>query len=104
MEILDSQLVKEASKEQLVTMAKLVKECLNVEHEDRPTMKEVAVKLEGLKKHPLVKQNYIQTTDIIDQDLYPVPSNGNNEYAGSSEFYGQNSMQMHLISEMNHPR
>uniref|UniRef100_A0A803MHE6 Protein kinase domain-containing protein n=1 Tax=Chenopodium quinoa TaxID=63459 RepID=A0A803MHE6_CHEQI len=107
MEILDSQLVKEASKEQLVTMAKLVKECLNIEREDRPTMKEVAVKLEGLKKqykHQLVKQNYIQTTDIIDQDLYPVPSNGNNEYAGSSEFYGQYSMQMDLISEMNRPR
>ncbi|KMT11758.1 hypothetical protein BVRB_5g104620 [Beta vulgaris subsp. vulgaris] len=105
MEILDPQLVREASEEQLVTMAKLVKKCLNIKGEDRPSMKEVALELEGLKKqnrHPWAEQKYEETTGLIGQhDLYPVPSNGD---PGSKELSRQNPMQMDIVTEMNNPR
>ncbi|KNA06312.1 hypothetical protein SOVF_182250, partial [Spinacia oleracea] len=82
MDILDPQLVREASEEQLVTMAKLVKKCLNVHGEDRPSMKEVSLELEGLKKqnrHPWTDQNQGEdTSNLMDQkDLYPLPLNTN---------------------------
>ncbi|KMT09685.1 hypothetical protein BVRB_6g131350 [Beta vulgaris subsp. vulgaris] len=105
MEILDPQLVREASEVQLVTMANLVRKCLNVRGEDRPTMKEVALELEGLKKqsrHPWGEQNYEETTGLMGQhDLYPVSSNGN---PSTGEFSGQYSVQMDIITEMNRPR
>ncbi|KAL2907029.1 Wall-associated receptor kinase 5 [Bienertia sinuspersici] len=78
MEILDPQLVREASEEQLVTMAKLVKKCLNIRSEDRPTMKEIALELDGLKKqnrHPWGEPSNQESTGLMGQhDLYPVPS------------------------------
>lgn len=46
--ILDSQLVAEATKEQLTSIAKLVVRCLSLQGNDRPTMKEVAMDLEKL--------------------------------------------------------
>ncbi|CAO2831081.1 unnamed protein product [Amaranthus hypochondriacus] len=102
MEILDPQLVREASKDQLVTMAKLVKECLNVKGEDRPTMKEVALELEAFKKqnrHPWSNQNNEEAINIKDeQDLYSIPSRNTMEYSR------QYSMEVSLISDMNHPR
>ncbi|XP_019105397.3 wall-associated receptor kinase 17, partial [Beta vulgaris subsp. vulgaris] len=105
MEILDPQLVREASEVQLATMANLVRKCLNVRGEDRPTMKEVALELEGLKKqsrHPWGEQNYEETTGLMGQhDLYPVSSNGN---PSTGEFSGQYSVQMDIITEMNRPR
>ncbi|KAL2906970.1 Wall-associated receptor kinase 2 [Bienertia sinuspersici] len=45
MEIIDPQLVNEASKEKLASMANLVTKCLNVKGEDRPTMREVHIPL-----------------------------------------------------------
>ncbi|XP_074275218.1 wall-associated receptor kinase 5-like [Silene latifolia] len=49
LEIIDAELANEATEEQLLDMAKLVKNCLNVKGEDRPTMKEVAIALEELR-------------------------------------------------------
>ncbi|XP_021849579.2 wall-associated receptor kinase 5-like [Spinacia oleracea] len=48
--ILDSQLVMEATKEQLISISKLVERCLSVEGNERPTMKEVAMELGDLWK------------------------------------------------------
>ncbi|KAM7518810.1 hypothetical protein LguiB_017772 [Lonicera macranthoides] len=45
-EILDDLLVKEANIEQLNEVSMLIKRCLRVNGEERPTMKEVVVKLE----------------------------------------------------------
>uniref|UniRef100_A0A803NDX1 Uncharacterized protein n=1 Tax=Chenopodium quinoa TaxID=63459 RepID=A0A803NDX1_CHEQI len=54
--ILDSQLIMEATKEQLISISKLVIRCLSIKGEERPTMKEVAMDLGELWK---------QTTYII---------------------------------------
>ena len=48
-EILDAHVLKEASQEDIVTVAKLTNRCLNLNGKKRPTMKEVAVVLAGIK-------------------------------------------------------
>jgi serine/threonine protein kinase len=48
-EILDRRVVYEGNAEQLMEVAMLVKRCLRLKGEERPTMKEVAIELEGLK-------------------------------------------------------
>nr|GMD51049.1 putative wall-associated receptor kinase-like 16 [Ipomoea batatas] len=53
--IVDGNIVCEGNTEELQEVALLAKRCLNVKGEDRPTMKEVAVELSGLRratKHP----------------------------------------------------
>ncbi|KAG6392505.1 hypothetical protein SASPL_146727 [Salvia splendens] len=47
-EILDENIVGLENMEQISVVSKLAKECLNVRGEDRPSMKEVAMELEGL--------------------------------------------------------
>ena len=42
--------MKEAKAKQLKEVANLTKRCLRLKGEDRPTMKEVATELEGLRK------------------------------------------------------
>ncbi|KAI3474224.1 hypothetical protein Pfo_029012 [Paulownia fortunei] len=49
-QILEPRVVREGSLEQLQAIAELVKRCLQLNGEDRPTMKEVAMELEGLRK------------------------------------------------------
>ena len=59
-EILDQQMLNEGNVEQLNEVAMLAKRCLKLKGEERPTLKEVAMELEGLKamtKHPWVKGN-----------------------------------------------
>uniref|UniRef100_A0A803KWP7 Uncharacterized protein n=2 Tax=Chenopodium quinoa TaxID=63459 RepID=A0A803KWP7_CHEQI len=111
MEILDPQLVREANEEQLITMANLAMKCLYVVGEDRPTMKEVALELEGLRsqnRHPWADQSHQdETSNLTNQnDLYPMPSNANyNGNPSTGEFTtGQYTMQIDMINEMNHPR
>ena len=102
MEILDPQLVREASEDQLIKLAKLVKKCLNVRGEDRLTMKEVVLELEGFKNpntYSWFNQNNQEAINFIgEQDLYNVPSS-------TTMGYSQNySMEISLITDMNHPR
>ncbi|XP_030941582.1 putative wall-associated receptor kinase-like 16 [Quercus lobata] len=49
-EILEKHIAKEGKAEQLMEVANLAKRCLRLKGEDRPTMKEVAIELEGLRK------------------------------------------------------
>ena len=49
-EVLEKHLAKEENVEQLKEAANLAKMCLRLKGEDRPTMKEVATKLEYLRK------------------------------------------------------
>ncbi|KAL0375360.1 UNVERIFIED_CONTAM: Wall-associated receptor kinase [Sesamum radiatum] len=58
-QILEPRVVREGSLEQLQATAQLIKRCLHLNGEDRPTMKEVAMELEGLRKftkHPWAQQ------------------------------------------------
>ncbi|KAM7514802.1 hypothetical protein LguiA_004385 [Lonicera macranthoides] len=60
-EILDAKLVKEANIKQLKEVAMLVTRCLTVKGEERPTMKEIASELEGIRvtnKHSWTTSNF----------------------------------------------
>ncbi|XP_024978158.1 wall-associated receptor kinase-like 1 [Cynara cardunculus var. scolymus] len=49
MSIFDAMLVKEGSRDELLAMANLAMRCLNFNGKYRPTMKEVAIELEGMR-------------------------------------------------------
>jgi len=97
-QIVEPRLLREGTLEQLQSVAELVKRCLNLLGDERPTMREVAMELEGLRKfttHPWVpQQTHEESTTLIlevDQsDLYDVPlmpysSNEWESYSGTTE-------------------
>ncbi|KAG1363286.1 wall-associated receptor kinase 2-like [Cocos nucifera] len=58
--ILEDRVADEGSPELLAAVAELAKRCLSLMREERPTMKEVAMELEGLRRfhqHPWIKEN-----------------------------------------------
>ncbi|XP_048436239.1 putative wall-associated receptor kinase-like 16 [Pyrus x bretschneideri] len=60
LQVLDDCIVTEANVEQLKEVSNLAKRCLRVKGEERPTMMEVAMELEGLRRmvmHPWVNDN-----------------------------------------------
>jgi serine/threonine protein kinase len=50
--IIDSQVLKEGKKEEIIAVANLAKGCLNSNRRNRPTMKEVAMELEAVQIAP----------------------------------------------------
>lgn len=100
--IIEPQITKEATEEQLFAIAKLVERCLSVKGEDRPSMKVVAGELEGLKKH--VKNPKLEQSNIKNHGLtselgcpYDVPSK-------DQDSSRQHTLERHLIIEMSCPR
>ncbi|KAI3893260.1 hypothetical protein MKX03_019095 [Papaver bracteatum] len=92
-EILEARVATEGKREQVLAVAMLAKRCLNLRGEDRPTMKQVAIELESLRKselsstHPSMQDHYLkhnaeQTNSVPEKtnsvpestDLYTVPS------------------------------
>ncbi|KAG6657229.1 wall-associated receptor kinase-like 22 [Carya illinoinensis] len=65
--ILDSQVLKEAEKEKIITVANLTKRCLNLKGRKRPTMREVAMELEVIQmsqRASNLKQKYGEIEDV----------------------------------------
>ncbi|KAM7532005.1 hypothetical protein LguiB_035415 [Lonicera macranthoides] len=109
-QILEPRVVREGTLEQLQTTAELVKKCLNLNGEDRPTMKEVAMKLEGLRKftkHPWKSQHagHEETASLVSEgeqsDLYTIPIS---PYTNDGDTSGQYSLDSRLIYPVNSPR
>ncbi|XAR55804.1 Non-specific serine/threonine protein kinase, partial [Bertholletia excelsa] len=108
-QILEPRLVREGTLEQLQAAAELVRRCLRIAGEDRPTMKEVAIELESLRKftkHPWVnQQNQGESVGFLSgeqSDLHTVPISS---FANTSA--GEISMQYSIDSNMiplNKPR
>ncbi|KAF8410189.1 hypothetical protein HHK36_002711 [Tetracentron sinense] len=66
-EILEERVVQEGSQEQILEIAELAKRCVRLNGDERPTMKEVAMEVEGLwrlGKHPWVQQDP-QETELL---------------------------------------
>lgn len=57
-DIVDVRFMKEGSKDQIVAVANLAKRCLDLNGKRRPTMKEVAMELEGTQK--AVKASHVE--------------------------------------------
>ncbi|XAR55805.1 Non-specific serine/threonine protein kinase, partial [Bertholletia excelsa] len=108
-QILEPRLVREGALEQLQVAAELVRRCLRIAGEERPTMKEVAIELERLRKftkHPWVnQQNQGESVGLLSgeqSDLHTVPISS---FANTSA--GEISMQYSIDSNMiptNKPR
>ncbi|GKB13655.1 hypothetical protein Tco_0847578 [Tanacetum coccineum] len=84
----------------------MVKRCLSLQSHDRPTMKEVAMELDGLRKlttHPWIPQTSQETRSLVleveQSDLYDAPliSYGPNEW---DSYTGSGNM----VFEENEPR
>ncbi|KAI5663400.1 hypothetical protein M9H77_22723 [Catharanthus roseus] len=112
-QILEPRVVREGALEQLQATAELVKKCLQINGEDRPKMKEVAMELEELRKftktHPWAHQHADEETEglMTDQyeqsDLYTVPISTYNTNA--SHLSGQYSLDSsQLTFQANSPR
>ncbi|KAG6716984.1 hypothetical protein I3842_04G075700 [Carya illinoinensis] len=53
-DILDNQVLKEAEKEKVIAVANLAKRCLNLNRNERPSMREVAMELEANQMSPKI--------------------------------------------------
>ncbi|KAM7514798.1 hypothetical protein LguiA_004381 [Lonicera macranthoides] len=89
-EILDDRMVKEGNFDQLNEVATLVKRCLRVKGEERPTMREVSMELEGLRmmgKHPWVEKelNAEESEHLLNQ---VVPSDSYKGFLGGDSSTG----------------
>ncbi|KAG8499380.1 hypothetical protein CXB51_005976 [Gossypium anomalum] len=68
--IIDHQVLVEGSTTQIKEVAMLANRCLRVRGEERPSMKEVAMELEGLRsnpKHPWVKDESKETENLLSE-------------------------------------
>ncbi|GFQ06886.1 wall-associated receptor kinase-like 8 [Phtheirospermum japonicum] len=75
-EILDPRVLREGSKEEIEVVAELSRRCLHLNGKKRPTMKEVAVELEGIQ---MMKEGSVYAyqngkrenhTIVVDHDSY----------------------------------
>ncbi|XP_060168869.1 wall-associated receptor kinase 2-like [Lycium barbarum] len=109
--ILETQVLREGSFEQCQGVAELAKRCLRLTSEERPTMKEVALELEGLRK--FTKHPWSQTQESQDEetlgliteqtsDLYA--NNITNDFIPSGEFSGQQSLDSRMMLHNHSPR
>ncbi|KAF8404142.1 hypothetical protein HHK36_009022 [Tetracentron sinense] len=73
-DILDARVVTEGGKEELIAVSNLAKRCLNLNGKKRPTMKEVAMDLEGMRMYQgnlPVQQNHQQVECYITETSGP---------------------------------
>lgn len=112
-QVLEPRVVREGALEQLQAIAELVKRCLQLSSEDRPTMKEVSMELEGLRKftnrHPWAHHDDQEIERLISaenepSDLYTVPIGPYS--SGASDLFGQYSIDnsTQLMFPANSPR
>lgn len=107
--ILDPRVLRERSFAQLHAVAELVKSYLRLDGEDRPTMKEVALELERLRKyivHPWSQQENPEESEGVDfitekSDLYQVSINPD---FSTGEYSGQYTLDSRKIHAINTPR
>lgn len=93
--------MREGTVEQLKALAQLVKRCLNLNGDERPTMKEVAIELEGLNKlskHPWLNDqaDHEEATSLIkketqDTDLYSIELSSYGNHGKISEQFSSSS-------------
>ncbi|KAJ4723283.1 putative Kinase [Melia azedarach] len=78
-EVLDSRVLKEGDREEIIIFAKLAQRCLNLNGRKRPTMREVATELMRIRGDSIVPLNFEEITDCEDGDIV-----GHNLETGSS--------------------
>lgn len=105
-ELLETEIVNGGHAEKVHAVAQLAKRCLCITSEPRPSMKEVAAELEGLRgfqKHAWVKTSNGKTGSLSsehDMDLYAISSSSYSTGAATSYYRLKNDMEQ----SMNIPR
>ncbi|KAL5577774.1 hypothetical protein UlMin_019473 [Ulmus minor] len=103
LQLIDDAIVDETDMEAIKEVANLTKRCLSLKGEDRPTMKEVAMELEGLRvtrKHQWGKDGHLLQSEEIEYLLGPpsIPYALDSESGSSSiTAAGYDSTQSQLI-------
>ncbi|WOG96032.1 hypothetical protein DCAR_0415362 [Daucus carota subsp. sativus] len=103
-QIIEPRLLKEGTLDQLQKASKLVKRCLNLSGEERPTMKEVTMEIEGLRKlakHPWANQHGDEdTTSLLGHtenqhsDLYEIQPSSYHNIVKDSEPYSSSTISL----------
>lgn len=110
-QVLETQVLREGSFEQCQGVAELTKRCLRLTGEERPTMKEVAMELEGLRrftKHPWAQTQQCQDEEthglMTEQtsDLYAI--NMTTNFMASGDFSGKQSLDSRMMLQIRSPR
>ncbi|KAM0935338.1 putative protein kinase RLK-Pelle-WAK family [Dioscorea sansibarensis] len=89
---LDKETIEEAGIMQLIAVARLAEKCLNVKGEERPTMREVAVELEALRR--LMNQHFVQEGKV-----HQTSTSTSLTISDTATQDSMKSMESHLLSE-----
>ncbi|XP_051131621.1 wall-associated receptor kinase 2-like [Andrographis paniculata] len=107
-QIVQPRILREGSTEQINAAGKLVKRCLKLSGEERPTMKEVSMELENLRKYKLHFRKQLENPSenmrftAKQADLHPVSVDPG---FNTGDFSGQYSLDStHFFPEINTPR
>ena len=99
-EILEKHVAKEGKAEQLKEVANLAKRCLQLKGEDRPTMKEVATKLEGLRKMEMHSWVNVDSNSEETKFLLGETSDSYKYNASNKSTNGYDSVRDHVILDL----
>ena len=96
--------MKEAKAKQLKEVANLTKRCLRLKGEDRPTMKEVATKLEGLRKVEM--HSWVNVDSNLEETKFlPGETSDSYKYNASNKSTNvYNSVRDHVIFDLDDGR
>ncbi|THF94127.1 hypothetical protein TEA_011709 [Camellia sinensis var. sinensis] len=81
-EIVDEQVINDAKADQLEEVAILTKRCLRVKGDERPTMKEVAMELEGLRM--MEKNSWLNGKKNLEETQYLLGDQLSDAYSGGT--------------------
>ncbi|CAL5443084.1 unnamed protein product [Camellia sinensis] len=98
-EIVDEQVMNVAKADQLKEVAILAKRCLRVKGDERPTMKEVAVELEGLRI--MEKHSWVNDNKNLEETQYLLGDQLSDAYgigSSRSDSVAYDSLANHIIS------
>ncbi|KAJ8535684.1 hypothetical protein K7X08_023404 [Anisodus acutangulus] len=103
------QVLREGSFNKCQGVAELAKRCLRLTSEERPTMKKVAMELEGLRwftKHPWSQESQDEETlGLITEQTSDLSAiNITNNFITSGEFFGQLSLDSGMMLGIHSPR
>ncbi|EYU41289.1 hypothetical protein MIMGU_mgv11b019220mg, partial [Erythranthe guttata] len=99
LKVIEPRILRQGSLDQIAEVAEIVKKCVKLKGEERPTIKEVTMELERLRKFNL--QAHKQEEIIPDGnmvDLYTVPVNHDFNTREYSEQYNLDMRLLHAIN------
>lgn len=108
-QVVDGCVMNGANVEQLKEVSNLAKRCLEVRGEERPTMKEVAMELEGLRRmvmHPWVNndESISEETEYLLGENREIPLETFSYGGGGDTSSGYDTMRNHIIVPVNDGR